>query len=75
MPFAQRAVVGGAIGFFAGGVPGAAGGVLAVEAVSSAMTTAPGRALVRTMMEHGAQLDQIGNALLQTGRRTIKEQP
>ena len=76
MPFAQRAVVGGAIGFFAGGAPGAAGGVLAVEAISSALTTRPGRTVVRTMMTQGATLDQIGNALLQTSRRAmVREQP
>ena len=74
MPFAARAVVGAAIGGgveAAGGgvgVVGAATGILATEALSVALTTAPGRALVQSMLRNGLTWDQAGTLLLQGGR-------
>ena len=76
MPFAERAVVSAGAGAILGGVTlggagavgGAATGVLATEAISVALTTAPGRLFVRMMAERGATLDQVGNALLQSSR-------
>lgn len=69
MPFAERAVAGGAVGFVITGEPvGAATGILLVEALSMAFTSPPGRLFIREMMEHGATLDQIANGLLQAGR-------
>jgi hypothetical protein len=81
IPFAERAVVGGAVGAIAGAVTGgpggelggAAAGVLMVEAISSALSSAPGRALIRTLAEHGVGINQIGNVLLQGGRSTLAE--
>lgn len=72
--FATRAVVGGAAGAAVeslgggSGVFGGAAGILAVEALSLALTTPPGRALVRTLASQGVPLEQIGTVLLQVGR-------
>lgn len=75
MPFSERVVVGGAVGgighmagFGGDFFSGAAGGVLAVEALSMALASPPGRGLVRMMASQGATIDQIANALLQGGR-------
>lgn len=75
--FPARIVVGTLAGGAAGAVagPGAAVGgagglmsILAVEALSLALTTPPGRALVRTLASQGVPLEQIGTVLLQVGR-------
>lgn len=76
MPFAERAVVSGLLGASAGGLGfgaggalgGAATGVLAVEALSTALTSRPGRLFVRLLAERGASIDQIGNVLAQSTR-------
>lgn len=73
MPFAERAVVSGALGLIggattgslAGTVVGGATGVLAVEGISIALASKAGRALVRQMAANGAGLDQIATALIQ----------
>ena len=79
VPFAERAVVsgalGGVIGAAAGGPMGAGLGagtsILAVEAISSAMTTAPGRAFIKMLAGRGMAWNQIGNLLLQGGRTAM----
>lgn len=81
MPYGARAVVGGAAGVIGGVVGGGstaamvgggAAGVLLIEGISVALTTKPGRALVRSMMESGATWDQIGSVFLQSGRTSLK---
>lgn len=75
MPIGQRVLVGAAAGHVAEGLGfgtqtggGAIAGVLGVEAISLALSTRAGRALIKGMKANGMTIDQIGNALVQTGR-------
>ena len=79
VPFAERAIVSGSLGAVVGAMGGgpmgagigAGASILAVEAISSALTSAPGRAFVRMMAGRGMAWNQIGNVLLQGGRSAM----
>lgn len=80
VPFAQRALISGSMGAIAGGLSfgpsgagiGAATSILAVEAISTALTTGPGRMLVKTLAQRSLTVDQIGNVLMQGARSAFR---
>ena len=69
--FGQRLMVSGgagALGFTFGGLGGGAAAIIAIESMSLALSTTPGRAIIRTLMSQGMAFDQIVNVLLQSTR-------
>ena len=50
---------------------GATGGILATEALSNGLMTAPGRAVIAALAKHGYTIDQIVTVLGQAARPTI----
>ena len=65
---AAGAAVGAGLGGVSGGVAGGLVGLAAIEAITKAVASAPGRAVVRNLARHGLTFDQAMNALSQAGR-------